>query len=281
MEYGSHLASAKAATTRDTSAKNRRRSRHKMRTLAYVNVDSVNGGILRDVSEHGIAIQSLAPVSASQQVHLRLELPNPKLRLDAVARIVWTDALGQAGVEFLELPQRPRRLLKDWIFTQLLAAAERDSVESVYSLHSSSEAADLQFSKSSRPSISLRQPDRQNNRRQDSSSPRVESHDPRRLRLLGCSLPLSVRGFSSLVDGLVLLCAVLLFTVAALAVTDVLPSWPFTVAFVSGVTAVFTGLYWLLFAVWFGTTPGKHLAQLARFEADEEMRSEQARTRFR
>ena len=183
--------------------------------------------------------------------------------------------MGQAGVEFLELAPRSRRMLKDWIFTQLLAAAQRDSVESVFAQRlENEEATELQFSPVSRPVIPLQ--------------PAVVGHAvrrdiqrrPERLRVAGLAVPLSLQGLAGLVDALVLLCAVLLFTLTSLAMTDVLPSWTVGVAFLTAVTAAIAGLYWFIFSTWFGTTPGQRLALLARFDSAAR-RCEEDRTRFR
>src|SRR5271167_4693540 len=100
----------------------RRPYRQKIRTLTHVNLDTANGAILRDLSEFGIAIQTVTPLAPNQQVHLRFELPAPRVRIEAAGRIAWTDSWGQAGVQFLNLQQRSERLLKQWIFTQILSS---------------------------------------------------------------------------------------------------------------------------------------------------------------
>src|SRR5438309_2183729 len=99
--------------------------RQRIQNLAYVNLDNCNGGILRNVAEGGVAVQAIAPLTINQQIHLRFELLNPRLRLEATARVAWSDAMGQAGLEFLSLSPRGSRLLKDWIFTRLLASAHQ------------------------------------------------------------------------------------------------------------------------------------------------------------
>ncbi|HEV2714031.1 MAG TPA: PilZ domain-containing protein, partial [Terriglobales bacterium] len=79
MEYGpdpiasSHLAAAAVAPRRK-----RRHHRHQVSSLAYVNVNQGNGGIIRDLAETGIAIQAVAPLQADQQVQLRFELVSPR-----------------------------------------------------------------------------------------------------------------------------------------------------------------------------------------------------------
>lgn len=245
--------SASAGTLEADVPKRRRHHRQKLRNLAYVKVDSSNGGILLDIGESGMATRVVAPLRPEQPVHLRVDLPDPRLHFEAEGRVAWTDSTGQAGIELLECPPRSARLLKDWLFTQLLADAQR--------LRGNT-AAELLFSDTSRPAIRL-------------ARPPAPTQKP--LRLLW--LPVSTIGFARLVDGLALLCAVLLFSVLALTLTDVLPSWPIAAALLFGVSGIFALLYIFLFSVWFRATPGTRLAQLAgrglamrRSKADDQTR---------
>jgi len=258
--------------------KRRRPYRQKIRTLVHVNLDAANGAILRDLSEFGIAMQTVAPLAPNQQVHLRFELPAPRVRVEAAGRIAWTDSWGQAGVQFLNLPQPSERLLKEWIFTQILSSAYLFfPCESVAVRGNRAEGAtELLFSASPRPAIQLEpQP----------ASPVAlpdEEARPRSLRLLWCPVPISLSALSKLVDGLILLCAVLLFAVMAMAMTNILPAWPVTLALAIGVTAVFVALYWFLFVFWIGSTPGQHLARLACVESGKEMPGDkEVEARFR
>jgi hypothetical protein len=234
----------------------RRPYRQKIRHLSHVTLDASHGAILRDISEFGLALQTVAPLVPDQQVHLRFELPAPRVRIEAAGRITWTDSWGQAGVQFLDLPARSERLLKEWIFTQILSAAYLFSpCESVLVEGNRAEGAtELLFSASPRPVIQFEPQE---------VRPPTPVVRPRRVRLLWCPVPITVTALSKLVDGLVVLCSVLLFAVMAMAMTNVLPTWPVAVALTSGVAAIFVALYWFLFACWFRRTPGDQLARMA------------------
>jgi hypothetical protein len=235
---------------------NRRRShRQKLRNLAYVKVGSSNGGILLDIGESGMATRVVAPLIPDQLVRLRVDLPEPRLHFEAEGRVVWIDSVGQTGVELLEFSPRSRRLLKEWLFTQLLADAKRLRGDT---------AAELLFSSTSRPAIRM-------------DRPLVAVQKP--LRLLW--LPVSRSGFARLVDGLALTCAVLLFSVLSLTMTDVFPSWPIAVALLFGVSGIFALLYGVLFSIWFRTTPGTRLAELAGRGPARWMSNRETQPRFR
>src|SRR5437899_2390108 len=105
-------------------APRRQHYRHQIPTLAYLSLDQSNGGIIHNLGDSGIAVHSVAPLSANQQVFLRFELNNPRVRVEGTGRVAWADAMGQAGIEFLTLAQRSRRGLKEWIFIQLLNTAQ-------------------------------------------------------------------------------------------------------------------------------------------------------------
>src|SRR6266852_6189718 len=121
MEYRSNLIAAEGLSSAAIAPRQQHRHyRQKIQNLAYVNLDHANGGIIRNLSEAGIAIQAVAPLRVNQPVYLRFELLSPRLRVETAGRVAWADSTGQAGVEFLAVPQRSQRLLKDWLLTHLL-----------------------------------------------------------------------------------------------------------------------------------------------------------------
>src|SRR5277367_4499284 len=99
----------------------RRHHRQKLRSLAYAKLDSDNGGILLDICESGMAAQVLSPLRPDQAVRLRVDLADPRLHLEAEGRVAWTNSAGRAGIELLEFSPRSGRMLKEWLFTQMLA----------------------------------------------------------------------------------------------------------------------------------------------------------------
>jgi hypothetical protein len=279
MKSRSNLVERSETDSADGVPRHRRRPyRHKIRTLSHVHLDARNGAILRDLNEFGIAVQTVTPLAPNQQVHLRFELPASRVRVEAAGRVVWTDSWGQAGVQFLNLPQRSERALKEWILTQILSSAylfspyESATVEG----NRAEGARELLFSAAPRPAIQLEPPPAK-----PTASPHPQTAT-RRLRLLWCPVPISLSVLAKLLDALILLCAVLLFSVMAMAMTNVLPTWPVTTLLAIGITAVFVGVYWFLFVFWFGSTPGEHLAHLAYSEQRNGMHGgEEKQTRFR
>jgi hypothetical protein len=274
MEYRSDV--VPPAETAAAVVAARRHYRQKIQNLAYVNLDHANGGIIRDLSEAGIAIQAVAPLRVNQPVHLRFELLSPRLRVETAGRVAWADSTGQAGVEFLAVPQRSQRLLKDWLFTHLLVAGHHAASDSTL-IHRKrgEEATELLFSCAPRPAIRLDP--------EETSSPQLQDREgpPGTLQLAWCPVPISPRFLPWLVDGLILLSAVLLFCATSLAMTHVLPSWPVALVLALGIISMFTTLYWFLFVVWMGATPGTRLAQFAGSDSNGINSEEEDTPRFR
>lgn len=276
--------------------------RQRLSTLAYINLDQNNGGIVRDISEAGIAIQTVAPLRLNQQIDLRFDLLKPRLHVEALGRVAWADPRGQAGVQFLDLNDRARRPLKQWIFTQLLARAEH-AVDAgfVFSPRPVGEEVDqLLFSAPPRPAIRLEtetahQPIQMRHRNISVVDPReasatrssVPSFDTAETEASAATvrlpwLPISIPGaaLANSVDGLIIIAAVVLFFALATAVTQTFPSSLVAAALALIVMLVFAALYRFLFRSWMDATPGMRLAQLASNESAGGD-SEEDRPRFR
>src|SRR5579863_6616215 len=233
MEPQSNLVESQRGKLGGVPRISRRPYRQKIRTLAHVNIDAANGAILRDLSEFGIAMQTVTPLTPDQPVQVRFDLPSPRLRIEAAGRIAWTDSWGQAGVQFVGLPEHSQRSLKEWIFFQILSNAYLFSPsESVAVEGNRTEGAtELLFSATPRPAIQL----------EPAAPPPIAAPTPLplRVRLHWCPIPISLRVLAKMLDGLILLCAVLLFAVMSMVLTDVLPTWLITIPLAIVVTAVF------------------------------------------
>jgi Tfp pilus assembly protein PilZ len=252
----------------------RRHYRHQIQSLAYVNLDQSNGGIIRNLGDSGMAIQAVAPLRINQQVFLRFDLANPRVRVEATGRVAWADPVGQAGVEFLSLTQRSGRLLKEWIFVQLMASAQNCAGDSTFLYRGSGrEAAELLFSPGLRPAIKL-EPTGNGVGRDEAANQSVVLHLP------WFPFPISAAALSLLVDGLILLSSVLLFALICMAMVRVVPAWPVALCMGAGVAVVFAFLYRFLFLFWMGSTPGDWLAGLSGDAFDREIPTDD-RPRFR
>lgn len=99
----------------DPAPDRRHALRQKVNTPAYASFDGVTGGMILDLSEEGMAMQSAAPLDAHSILPLHLSLGEPAAYLETTGYVAWADALGRAGVRFSELPDEARSRLRDWL----------------------------------------------------------------------------------------------------------------------------------------------------------------------
>jgi putative methionine-R-sulfoxide reductase with GAF domain len=93
----------------------RRCMRHRVHAPAFASFDGVTGGMVLDLSEQGMSMQTAAPQKATRPINLHLNLPDPVTNVETTGYIAWADAFGRAGVRFSELPEEARRRLNQWL----------------------------------------------------------------------------------------------------------------------------------------------------------------------
>lgn len=242
--------------------------RHPIHSLVYVRLDEGNGGIIRNLSQHGAAIQAVGALHAGQLLRIRFDLLNPKVRVDVHAEVSWANPTGQAGLRFLELPLQSTRQLNDWIFMNLLRSLEHTS-----GILSPAASDDLILSGAALPAIRL-----------SGATPytaTVKRFLPEHFRLSWWPRPLSLHRLANLMDGLILFSAVLAFFCTFLAVAHTLPAWPIAVALAAAVGGFFTALYWALCSVLGCGTAGVQLARIAMKEENCDLGARDGESRFR
>src|SRR5438034_8998016 len=111
--------------------------RYTLRSLAYVKLDQGNGGIVRDLTESGIAIQAVAPMQPGQEISLRFDLLSPRVRVETRGRVAWADSNGQSGIQFDPLPVRLQKSIRDWLLLQMLSAASVSGRDTIFANYDS------------------------------------------------------------------------------------------------------------------------------------------------
>jgi len=108
-------------TDNSASALERRRHvRQRLRPLAYLDIGADNGGIILDLSDEGMGIQTVAPLNDQKEVDLRIRLTHPQAHLESAAEIIWlSPGHQQAGVRFLGMSSEARVQIHEWIRAQL------------------------------------------------------------------------------------------------------------------------------------------------------------------
>ena len=264
--------------------------RHELRTLTYVTLDEANGGIIRNLSHEGVAVQAVGPLRQHQRVYLRFELRFPRLRVETYGQVSWASSSGQCGIRFVDLPVRTRHQINEWIFSNLLDTVARDAdhprsmfgasvvsiarEESVREQNAPDESDGLTLSASPRPVIRL-EPSAVRWHEPPVLHPHGEEDitgtaEHRYGQLNWLSQPLSARTIAWLVDSLIVIAGLLLFALVFLSIAHELPPWPLTLGTALAAAVFVTAVYWAVFAVYGGPSLGARLAQAASFEGEKE-----------
>jgi hypothetical protein len=263
----------------------RARHRHELRTLTYVTVDQANGGIVRDINHKGIGMQVVGAVRPQQQLGLRFELRQPRVRVEARGEVTWATRSGQCGIRFLDLSPAVARQINEWIFGNLLEEASRhtaqDSIFARLALRSlpgyPAQVAceqDDGLMVSAAPVAVIQLP--------VSSDALIPAH-ARAHRIETAPVefdwlfqPLSGRRLIWTINTLVVVAALFLFALVFLSITGAPPRWPLAIA--GGAAICVAALYWGFFRILGGASPGTRLARMAGWELEED---ETIDTRFR
>jgi len=104
----------------------RRCIRHKLHSPVFASFNGPQTGMVLDLSElldlheEGFALQTSQELEVGRALNLCLDLPETKAFVHASGHVVWSDASGRGGIQFSGLPDDARRLLKEWLFINLL-----------------------------------------------------------------------------------------------------------------------------------------------------------------
>jgi hypothetical protein len=119
--------------------------RHKVHGPVFASFDGVTRGFILDLSEQGMAMQTVPPVELNRRVQVQMNLSEVNY-LETTCSVAWADALGRAGVRFSELPEEARCRLEQWLASNASSPSRRASKltlsEPVFSVHGTDVAGD-------------------------------------------------------------------------------------------------------------------------------------------
>jgi PilZ domain len=89
----------------------------------YVVLHGSNGdGILNDVSEGGAALDIVGGKPEGEYLLVDFEMPETGQRIEVTGRITWRDeTANKVGLQFMDLPETSRTLIRDWLFVRSVA----------------------------------------------------------------------------------------------------------------------------------------------------------------
>ena len=106
----------------------RHRVRHKLYSPIYASFSGPQSGMVLDLSElfdvheEGFSVQTSEALEVNRPLNICLDLPETKKYIHASGHVVWSDGKGRGGIRFSTLSDESRRLLKEWLFVNVLIA---------------------------------------------------------------------------------------------------------------------------------------------------------------
>src|SRR5271167_4464004 len=96
-------------------------SRQPIKTLAYVELDEGNGGIILNVSEGGLAVQAVTSLMDDHLPRVRFQLSQSPDWVETSARVTWAgESRKLVGLEFVDLSELARGKINEWLSRETL-----------------------------------------------------------------------------------------------------------------------------------------------------------------
>ncbi len=103
------------APAKTMKTERRKKVRNRPRSLVYVELESANGGMMRDLSEEGFALRAMLPLQAGHKTQFAFSLDGTS-RISGEGRIAWIKEDGRvAGIEFCGITQSAREEIRGWL----------------------------------------------------------------------------------------------------------------------------------------------------------------------
>jgi TonB family protein len=98
------------------NADRRIHARHRLRSLAYVELGENNGGIVLNISEGGFAVRAAEAITEDRLPSVRFQTQNTEKQLVTSGEITWaSDSRKEVGLRFVDLPDEALAEIKTWI----------------------------------------------------------------------------------------------------------------------------------------------------------------------
>jgi DNA-binding NarL/FixJ family response regulator len=124
----STLQAAQNVLFRDKRSK-ARAAVHTQATIDYAGVES-DRATLVDLAEDGMAVNFGKKLPPTCKVYFQFQLPGQRATVRLSGVVMWQDWNGRAGVQFVDVPKSSRRILSDWLASNLADAPKLELAES-------------------------------------------------------------------------------------------------------------------------------------------------------
>jgi CheY-like chemotaxis protein len=109
----STLRAAQSVLRRDKRRK-ARSTVHAHATIDYAGVEQARATLV-DLAEDGMAVNFGKKLPPTCKVYFQFQLPGQTADVRLSGQVVWQDWNGRAGIQFVDVPQASRRILREWL----------------------------------------------------------------------------------------------------------------------------------------------------------------------
>jgi Tfp pilus assembly protein PilZ len=253
--------------------------RFELRTLTHVGLDATNGGIVRNLTHAGIAMQAVSPPQVGDVIRVRIELRHPKLRMEFQGQVIWVTPTGQCGFRFLDATPRTTRQINEWIFGNLLDSSRHwTRAGSIFAAPEATTADDGLVVSQASPQVIRIEPAPQTEVLSTAATdaaelrhihPVPDEPQDEPVEREWMSRPISARTLARTIDGMMVTAALLIVLLVFLSITHEFPRWPLNVEVAVGGVAFVLIFYWGFFRAFGGASLGTRLARLVDEEPAE------------
>jgi hypothetical protein len=120
----STLRAAQGVLFRDKRRK-ARATVHTQATIDYAGVEN-DRATLVDLAEDGMAVNFGKRLPPTCKVYFQFQLPGQSATVRLSGVVMWQDWNGRAGVQFVDVPRTSRRILSEWLQSNLADAPNRE-----------------------------------------------------------------------------------------------------------------------------------------------------------
>ncbi len=101
---------------------------HTQATIDYAGVENERATLV-DLAEDGMAVNFGKRLPPTCKVYFQFQLPGQRSTVRLSGVVMWQDWNGRAGVQFVDVPNSSRRILSEWLQSNLVNAPTRELSE--------------------------------------------------------------------------------------------------------------------------------------------------------
>ena len=112
------LKNAHSADAGVQAADRRSHARLQVRSVVYIELDQDNGGLILNIGEGGVTVQSAEMIVGDHFSRMRFQLPKSEKWIESGGKVVWLGkSRKEAGIQFIDLDSDARQQIQNWIYS--------------------------------------------------------------------------------------------------------------------------------------------------------------------